>query len=126
MPAITPVVLTDGTTPVTFKPIGRNGDQTVFRTTSAVNLAAQSELKVTSSYKGSHQRIILKYTRPETETSADTGETVVVENALAEFNVRIPSGMTSVEREAFIKTALSALSDTSLDAVLVDGEGFWS
>lgn len=125
MPNPTTIVLTDGTTPVTLYPSAKDGDVSQFRSTAAATLAAQSKLKVSSKTAENAQRVFSRLDEPLTYTDADSGLLVVHEHAIGEINVRIPAGMTSSQRTAFVKRLFNQGAETTLAAVFEDGEGIW-
>jgi hypothetical protein len=128
MPAIKPIVLTDGTTPVTLSPVGGDNvtGQTRYRSNNAATVAANSEAlfsnKITSQKL---QRQYVRYNQPITAVSADTGETVVRENVIVEINIRVPAVATQSDRESAIKRAFDALSADAFSVELTTGEGQW-
>lgn len=128
MPAIKPIVLTDGTTPVTLSPVGGDNvsGQTRYRSNNAATVAANSEALFSNKITQQKlQRQYLRFNQPVTALSADTGETIVRENVIVEINIRVPSVATQSDRESAIKRAFDALSVDAFETELTTGEGQW-
>lgn len=129
MPAISSVVLTDGTTPITLSPVGGNNEagQTRYRTTDGATALANSEAlfsnKVNATSKT--QRQYLRYNQPITAVSTDTGETLVRSNITIEMNVVMPPDVTPADRALAVKRFFSAADAAAFGTELTTGEGQW-
>jgi hypothetical protein len=126
MPTSRPIVLTDGVTPITLNPTGRVGNKSSFRSSHKANLAVQTVCDITVSQNGSSQRNIVKLTDPVDFLDADTGVTQFTDQFIGEVNMRIPSSATSAQRSAFVNRLFSAIDDSTINSVVIDGENFWS
>lgn len=128
MPAISPIVLTDGTTPVTLSPVGGDNvsGQTRYRSNTAATVAANSEALFSNKITPQKlQRQYVRFNQPVTAVSADTGETIVRENVIVEINIRVPAVATQSDRESAVKRAFDALSASAFETELTTGEGQW-
>jgi hypothetical protein len=128
MPAITPVILTDGTTPVTLAPVGGDNvtGQTRYRSNDGATVAANSEVLFSSKITPQKlQRQYIRFNQPITALSADTGETIVRESVIVEINIRIPSVATQADRETAVRRAFDSLSSSAFETELTTGEGQW-
>jgi len=126
MPALLPIVLTDGITPQTLNPSGRVGNKTTFRSTDKATLETQSTLDVTVNDNSLSQRVIMKYSDPQEFINADNGLTEFVDTAIGDINMRIPRAMTPAARELFVRRMFSHLLDATLASVALSGENFWA
>lgn len=125
MPNITPVVLTDGTTPLTLNPKGKVNNKTTFLSANAANRAAQSRLTVQVIDGKDSQRVISRLNRPLSVVNADTGLTEVIETMVGEANFRIPYVAETDDRETFLRLFFSQLADSTLKTVLEAGDDLY-
>lgn len=120
---IKPIVLTDGTTPRTFNPKKRVGNQSTFMTDDKSTRLEEATLKINVSENSLSQRVIVKLDEPQTHLTE--GVVVVDEHALGEVNIRIPLGMSDTARASFVKRLYSAIDDALVASVSEAGESIW-
>lgn len=129
MPAISPIVLTDGSSPVTLTPVGGSSiaGQTRYRSTSASTPAANSEVLFSDKLNANTkvQKQYFRLNHPHTAVSADTGEEIVLGNVTVEINVVVAPSIPNAVRELAIKRAFSAVDAGALSVELTTGEGQW-
>jgi len=125
MPAIKPLVITDGTTPVTLNPVSLSKGVSDFRSAAAANRASEEKLHFEARDTKAGQRQYIRYVSPVTEVSADTGVTSVVENCIIEITLRVPDVVTDAQRLAFVKRGFDLAGSGSLLTELTTGEGQW-
>lgn len=125
MPQPTPIILTDGTTPVTLNPIGRSQGKTSYRGTAAVVAAANETLSFQQSFQGQTERQFTRYIEPVVVVDADTGESVVRDNVIITTENRIPGACTPAQRIRAIKRAFSLAEAAALEVELTTGEGHY-
>jgi len=127
MPAIQPIVLTDGTTPVTLGPISHTAGQTLYRASGAAIRAANPSLTFKYKEQNGVLRQNVRLTFPVTSVDGVTGDTTVLNNALYEFSTRVPGEMSPAEQERAAQLFFSLLSGTGVTLLteLTTGEGQW-
>lgn len=123
MPTITPIVLTDGTTPRTFNPISRQGSTSTFATVDKPTQIEESVLKLIKSTNSASERVIARLDMPE--ASEVDGIMVAHEHAIGEINVRVPKTMTDADRVAFVAMLNSVFNDALAKVVLETSENIW-
>lgn len=125
MSEVTPIVLTDGTTPVTLNPISRSANETRFRAEGASIKLANPSLVYQYKLDGAVDRQTIRYTDPVVFTDTTTGEEYVKENCIANFSYRVPGVCSPAQRIEFIQRAHSVSLAAALQTELETGEGQW-
>lgn len=116
MPQLNKVVLTDGTTPEDFNPVG-NKDGLVTLTNGISQAYLQSKLTCKSARTMSGHRVTTKLVIPVTDPADSKA---IVDEEIIEISFKLSSYSTEAERSARRNKALSALADNSLFAEAVD------
>lgn len=125
MSEVAPIVLTDGTTPVTLSPISRTAKETRFRAAGASIKLANMSLTYQYTLDAAVDRQNVRVTDPVVFTDTVTGEEYVKDNNIANFNVRVSPHCSPEQRAAFIRYSYSSSLEAALKAELEAGEGQW-
>lgn len=125
MPQLASIALIDDNTVThTFNPTSSNGALATLMTDEEVSRDLETTLKVQVSENKSRQRVNVKILKPV--TALDTsGNTVVVDEALASLEFMFPHKMPDADRATLVQLAKASLSNAIISAVAEDGEGIW-
>ncbi len=125
MPAISSLVLTDGTSPVTLGPISHVAGETRYRASAASLTAANQSLVFQYKDGNGVQRQTVRYTEPVVAVDSTTSEELVRENVIVEISIRVPGACPSALRVKAVKRAFNAVASGALMTELTTGEGQW-
>jgi hypothetical protein len=125
MPAVTPIVLTDGTSPVTLNPDDRRNGKTYYSADTAATQSANETAQFSSSKSNDVLRQAFKTTSPVVGIVSETGETIVRDRVIIETTVRVPGVCSPEQQEAAVRRHFDALSSGALETELTTGEGQW-
>jgi len=127
MPAIQPIVLTDGTTPVTLGPTSHTAGQTLYRASGAATRAANATLRFKYRDQNGVLRQVVRFTKPVLSVDSITGDTVVIDNSIYELSTRVPGSASPEHQEQGVLEFMSIVSETgvTLRDELTTGEGQW-
>jgi len=126
MPAITPLIINDGTDNETLTPDGRGLTDQRYRSGAAGTPAANVSLLY--SKKESNAGVQRQYVRlnvPVVAVDSITGEEYVRENIIAELTLRVPNVAPSTDRAKAVALFYSTIWASALEAELMTGEGQW-
>lgn len=125
MPAISSLILTDGTTPVTLSPRDHVSGATSYRATTS--LVASQNMTVRYTYRDTANKVnrCSVVAKQPLVTEGSPGVYTSRGEITCEINLMVPPGTTQAERLQFVLRVFDVINTGQLRTELTTGEGQW-